>query len=267
MSADPVLAMGRRRSLAALWSKRMAVFALMLGLVGTTSHRFDLLDTIAYFWVLGIVVALAFLALVLAVIGFTRLWEFGDKGGRASLVGSLLALLVLLPFGYGAALLLIHPRLNDISTDVQDPPALVEAARLRTGAMNSIMPFTAENGALQEESYPEVVGRRYAFTADRTVDGVVTAAGQAGWKIVDNPGWEDGEQSVTLQLVARSFLLGFPSDMAVRVTDEGESSYVDVRSASRYGLHDLGSNAARIEDLLGRLDKVMAGVTGLETTE
>lgn len=253
----------RRIAASAIWSGRFAVFALVLGLVASASHRFALLGTIPYFWVLGIVLSLALLALVLAALGFARLWEFGDKGGKASLAGAVLSLLVLAPFGYAAWLVVANPRLNDISTDVDDPPGLTRLAGLRSPDMNRIGVMTREDGQLQQEAYPEITGRRYSFTADRTLDGVVAAAGQLGWAVVENRGWQEDAQSATVEIVASSFILGFPSDMAVRVTDEGETSYVDVRSLSRYGMHDLGSNAYRISALLRTLDRIMAGAVGI----
>jgi hypothetical protein len=53
----------------------------------------------------------------------------------------------------------------------------------------------------------------------------------------------------------------------VRLTDEGTSTYVDMRSASRYGRHDLGDNAAQITAFLALLDAEMAAQTGAATAE
>ena len=50
-----------------------------------------------------------------------------------------------------------------------------------------------------------------------------------------------------------TFWFGFKDDVVVRVRSAGEGSLVDVRSVSRVGLSDLGKNADRIMDLLGRL--------------
>lgn len=253
----------RRTSAAATWSRRLAVLALAVLLVAGISHRFDLLGTIEFFWVLGVVVAMGFLALVLSILGFTRLWEHGDRAGRASLAGLLVSLVVLAPFAYASVLAINNPRLNDISTDVVDPPDLVAARRIRTADMNPIAPISESDGALQVEHYPQVTGRRYAATAERTVEGVTAAAAEVGWQVVDMPVWQDETDSVTIGIVAGSAIFGFPSDVAVRVMDEGETSYVDARSVSRYGLHDLGSNAGRLERFLLTLDRIMAGAAGM----
>ena len=66
--------------------------------------------------------------------------------------------------------------------------------------------------------------------------------------------------------VALTPILHFATDVSVRITDEGTTTYVDMRSAARFGYHDLGDNARRIADFLLALD---AAVTAqpLDQTE
>ena len=49
-----------------------------------------------------------------------------------------------------------------------------------------------------------------------------------------------------IEAVARTPIMGFREDVAIRVVPNGDDSRVDIRSASRYFDSDLGSNAARI---------------------
>ena len=44
---------------------------------------------------------------------------------------------------------------------------------------------------------------------------------------------------------ARTFILGFVDDISIRVSGNRTQSRIDIRSASRYGTHDLGRNAFR----------------------
>jgi hypothetical protein len=48
--------------------------------------------------------------------------------------------------------------------------------------------------------------------------------------------------------------MGFRDDVAVRIRAVGQGARVDVRSASRYGRHDFGTNAARVRALLADVD-------------
>ncbi|MGB9324049.1 MAG: DUF1499 domain-containing protein, partial [Pseudolabrys sp.] len=42
------------------------------------------------------------------------------------------------------------------------------------------------------------------------------------------------------------------------ITPVGQGTRVDMRSASRFGNHDLGANASRIRSLLGDIDDVIS---------
>ncbi len=65
-----------------------------------------------------------------------------------------------------------------------------------------------------------------------------------------------------MEALAHTLILAFPVDVAIRVSDEGGSSYVDMRSNSRYGLYDFGDNAARIAAFLNDLDMQTATLAG-----
>ena len=82
----------RQTSKAAGWSRRTAAFSAVLLLTVFVGHHFDLVETPVFLWVLGIVALLAALALLFAAFAFSRLWKFGDRGGRDLTVGALLAL-------------------------------------------------------------------------------------------------------------------------------------------------------------------------------
>jgi hypothetical protein len=51
--------------------------------------------------------------------------------------------------------------------------------------------------------------------------------------------------------------MGFREDVVVRVRPDGDGARLDVRSASRYGPHDLGGNAARITRLVNEIDEIL----------
>jgi uncharacterized protein (DUF1499 family) len=53
--------------------------------------------------------------------------------------------------------------------------------------------------------------------------------------------------------VDRTLVLRLPEDVTVRVRPLPDGSRVDVRSASRVGPHDLGSNARRVQRFLETL--------------
>jgi uncharacterized protein (DUF1499 family) len=243
---------------AALWSRRIALFSLALFAVSALGHRRGLVDTFGFLWILLLVAVLALLALLLVALGFRRVWYRGDRGGGAAAVAVLVSLLVLAPFAATAVRSFLHPRLSDISTDLVDPPRLAEAAKARHGHMNPVTPISREAAAIQIAAYPEITGHRYGASPEDVLKAVDSVVADKGWRVVSHPPVVDGEAKYTLEAVAKTSLLGFPSDIAIRLTDEGESTYVDMRSASRYGHADFGDNARRISDFFSALDAEMA---------
>ncbi len=249
----------RRISHAARWSRRLASFAAVLFVMSGLGHRFGLIDTISFFWLLGIVGSLAIAALGCAAFGFCRLWTRGDRGGRDSAAGALIALVVAAPFLLSAWKGVTLPSLTDISTDVVNPPQLRLAAAQRQGAMNPVAPPTPQDAELQLETYPGVIGRRYEVAPDLVVQAIVKLAKDRGWTVRGDPQLAEGQSELTIEIVAYTFFVGFPVDVAVRVTDEDAAVYVDMRSVSRWGRHDLGDNAQRIERFLADLDAAVKG--------
>lgn len=244
----------RRPSRAAKWARRLAAFAAMLFVVAGLGHRYGLVETVAFFWLLGIVAALAIAALCAAAAGFVGLWKRGDKGGRSATFAAVLALLVLAPFLVSAWQFVSYPALTDVSTDLTDPPRMPLAARDRTGLMNRILFPTAADSETQLRAYPGATGRRYEAAPDRVLEAVLAEAALRGWEVRGAPVVPGDGTELTIEAVAYTLLLGFPVDVAVRLTDEGTSTYVDMRAVSRYGRHDLGDNARRVTGFLTALD-------------
>lgn len=249
----------RRVSRAARWSRRLASFAAVLFVTSGLGHRYGLVDTISFLWLLGIVGALGIAALCYAAHGFYRLWTRGDRGGRDSAAGVLIALIVLAPFLVSAWQVVTLPSLTDVSTDVVDPPQLPLAAAERGGATNPVTAPTPRDAELQLENYPGVIGRRYEVAPDLVIQAIVKLARDRGWTVRGEPQLAEGQSEITIEIVAYTFFLGFPVDVAVRLVDEDAAVYVDMRSVSRWGRHDLGDNARRIEGFLTELDAAVKG--------
>ena len=179
----------------------------------------------------------------------------------------IVALLVLSPFLVSAWRVYAFPTLSDISTDLDRSAA---ARRRRAAAHRRHEPGRADLGGagrLQTDAYPDVTGRRYPLSADRVQELAAALVAGNGWTLTapPTPPLDGGDGMI--EALAKTSILAFPVDVSIRVTDEGETSYVDMRSASRYGRHDLGDNAARITDFLIALDAAVAGAAGTTPAE
>ncbi|MCA1403481.1 DUF1499 domain-containing protein [Ensifer sp. IC3342] len=67
---------------------------------------------------------------------------------------------------------------------------------------------------------------------------------------------------VVLQGEWRTLIVGFRYDVLIRLREEAETTFVDLRVASRHGAHDLGMGAAFAEEFLRALDAELLGIAG-----
>jgi uncharacterized protein (DUF1499 family) len=140
------------------------------------------------------------------------------------------------------------PPIHDITTDTQNPPAFVAIAPLRADAPNPIGYEGEEVASQQRQAYPDVRPLHLEVPPDAAFARVRDAAEAMGWDIVDAD-TADGR----LEASDTTFWFGFTDDIVVRVTAEDAGSRVDVRSKSRVGRSDVGTNARRIRAYLSRL--------------
>ncbi|HEY6631020.1 MAG TPA: DUF1499 domain-containing protein [Rhizobiaceae bacterium] len=257
----------RRVSNATVWSRRVALFSVVLFLTAVMGHRVGFLATPDFFPVLAVVAALAVLTLLFAIRALFLFWDHGGKGGGTLLFAILVALLVLTPFGITAYRGFSLPMLNEVSTDTDDPPEFTMAAAQRVGSMNRIEPFTQERRKLQQDNYPTATGRRYGAPIAQVAEVVRNVLDNRGWPIVSSTDFPPEATEITIEAEAASPLLGLPADVVIRLIDEGSSTYVDMRSASRYGPHDFGDNASRITLFLADLDVEVAYLTVVTPVE
>lgn len=142
------------------------------------------------------------------------------------------------------------PAIHDISTDVENPPAIVAALpALRAERAASAAYAGPALAAVQRSAYPDIaplflpLDRAKAFAL-----ALATARSMPRWRILaSDPATGRIEASAT------SFWFGFTDDVVIRVEAAGQGSRVDMRSVSRQGRGDLGVNARRIRRYLAAL--------------
>ena len=142
------------------------------------------------------------------------------------------------------------PRINDITTDTENPPRFETVLLLRKEAPTSVEYGGPKIASQQIRAYPDVKPAVFPLPPEKTFTLALAAANNMGWRIVDaNPSEGRIEASDT------TFWFGFTDDIVVRVRAEAGGSRVDVRSLSRVGLSDVGTNARRIEKYMKVLKK------------
>jgi uncharacterized protein (DUF1499 family) len=83
------------------------------------------------------------------------------------------------------------------------------------------------------------------------------------WVVVDaRP--PAGRRDGSIEAVARTLIMGFREDIAIRIAPFGTGAQIDIRSASRLPWPDFGSNADRVRMLLDEIEDATSGDVKLE---
>lgn len=177
---------------------------------------------------------------------------FGGKSRGKILVPGGLALLiafvcVVIPWRWQQRARSVPP-IHDITTDVDSPPAFVAVLPLRAGAPNPAEYAGAEVAAQQRAAYPDVGPLTLDLDSSAAFQHALEEARAMGWEIVA----ADSAQG-RIEATATTFWFGFKDDVIVRLTPVDGGTRVDVRSVSRMGRSDIGTNAQRIREFLARL--------------
>ena len=239
------------RSRLAVWSRRLAVFALIVALLAIGIERADLLEIVPVMATFGAALVLAALAVLVAFAAFIGLWHNGGKGFGQALVAMVIGAGLLGYPGYLGYLAYTLPAIKDVTTDPIDPPRFEVVARLRppnTSAYPGLA--TAE---LQKEAWPDIEPLIVPVSTRAAFDATMTLITKRKWRIVDAraplPG-RDGH----IEAIARTPIMGFRDDVVVRIRTTRQGTQIDLRSASRYGYTDFGGNAGRVMALRDDID-------------
>ena len=132
------------------------------------------------------------------------------------------------------------PQINDISTDLSDPPAFAGDPSGRGRDMSFPAGFADQIKATP--AYQDLQPIRIARAPADVLREAEAAARALDWDVA-GPDSANG----TILASQTTKLFRFVDDIVVRVRDDGAGgSVVDVRSKSRDGKGDIGANAARI---------------------
>lgn len=250
--------MARRRfaddptSRLAIWARRCAFFALAATVLSILIVRSGILEIVPAMATFAGALVFAVIGIVLAFGAFIVIWKDGSRGmGHAFAAIAIGLALIAYPLylGYRAYTL---PMINDITTDALDPPRFDVLARLRPrGTVEYAGLYAAE---LQRKAYPDIEPLSVNAAPKIAYEAAMAIIVRKKWRVVvDRPPLPPRRDGV-IEAVARTPIMGFRDDIAVRIRREDDGSKIDVRSASRYGRHDFGTNAARIKSLLEDID-------------
>src|SRR5215472_14937263 len=214
------------------------------------------LGTHAGLWSYKIGLPLLLPALLLGLIALVAGFVWGET-----------ALVLAIPLNY-VRLGLMAPPIHDISTDIEYAPSFKALLPLRQGAANGPeydgpKLVTLPGGkvttvtALQKKYYGDIIPlvefiRIHSPGESRPAKlfwRALNVANKMGWHVVAFD-VKDGR----IEATDTTFWFGFTDDIVIRVRQAGKlGARLDIRSKSRVGVSDVGSNAARLRAFLKTL--------------
>jgi len=244
----------------AIWARRFALFAIVVVVLGILIVRAGFLEIIPSLAVLGGALILATLAVVLALGAFVAIWRDGLAGFGMAMTAFLIGVgLVAYPAYLGTKAYRL-PAIADITTDPIDPPRFEAIARLRQRDANPILYAGLRAAELQKAAYPNIQPLILPVTPDQAFEAAMTVMNKRKLRPVDARPPQAGRRDGRIEVVFRTPIMGFRDDVVIRVRPDPDGTRVDLRSTSRYGRHDFGTNAARIASLTDDIEDAIGSL-------
>lgn len=223
-----------------------SIASLILLIIGPLTHKLGLLPFFAGFILLSISVLLA---LVVVVMGTLSLRKSANPRNRTRLrIASLISLPALIMaavlVGGGRGAVMTH----DISTDTITPPAFVAAIAQRGNSSNPLE-YTSKKAEDQHKGYPDIKSIKSNLDNKTAFARALKIAETSGWDI-----YAKDENSGIIEAVASTLWFGFKDDIIIRITANSGGSIVDIRSVSRVGKGDMGTNAKRVRTFIKQFE-------------
>ena len=228
-------------------------FGYRLGLLPLQTALQGFLPAGAYIAAGGAVLCIITLAISVVV------YKGGFLKPVAPVIGALAAaaIAVYLPYSMRASAAGLPP-IHDVTTDTDNPPAFVDALPLReqTHAVNTAE-YLRDRSGRRTLDVPGAQKKAYPDIKTLTFEGVPPAAAYArALAAVKQSGWTltaDKPEEGRIEAWDQTFWFGFIDDVVIRVAPTDTGSKIDIRSLSRVGGGDVGTNARRIRGYVQRL--------------
>lgn len=243
----------------ALWSRRLAIFSLIATIVSVVIVRFGFLDFKPALTTFFGALACAGLSILVGLAAFAAIWQNGSRGMSRILLAFLIDAAILAYPAYLAYRYYALPAIHDITTDPIDPPRFEALARLRAGdGANPAVYAGLYSAEQQRTAYPDIEPVNIDVPVQKAYELAKALVDRRKWLVIDERPPLPPQRIGRIEAVARTPIMGFREDIAIRIAPDGNAARVDLRSSSRYFEHDLGNNAARItkfaEDLNDAVD-------------
>lgn len=244
----------RQVSLFALWSWRIASFTFLLFAVVSFCYLFGIFTGRLIYAFFLLIAILCIVAIIFAVLGLISLWKNGELAGRYSLLGGSLATIIFILVSL--ALKNSFSSAADISTNLTNPPKFIKELVPISGK------YPLNNNEINNElllnknkDLEPISGHRYSISANEVASIISNFFNDKKWVVDREDISINGKNYIFLQTQIKYLIFPHVADIIIRMTDEGTTSYLDLRSIYSRGEPDFGMNKYLVNWLLSELDQ------------
>ena len=254
----------------AVWARRIAMFSFAATVISVIVVRSGALEIVPALSTFAGALMLAVFAILLALCALVVIWFEGSAGAKQAIAALFIGLALIAYPAYLGIKAYRLPAIYDITTDPIDPPRFDAIARLRPRDANPITYAGLYAAEQQHTAYSDIEPDLTDSTAQESYDAAMKVITKRKWRIVDARQPQGGQPVANarapqpairdgiIEAIARTPIMGFRDDVVVRIRATSDGARIDVRSASRYGRHDFGTNASRVRNLISDIDDVLA---------
>jgi uncharacterized protein (DUF1499 family) len=236
----------------------LGILAIVLLVIAGPAYRLRLLPLLPALLGAAVGFVLFVVTFIVGAIAFLGGGRQAFARSRAALAVVALSLVVTIVAGFWFSRLRGTPPIHDVTTDLSNPPMFKDVVplRLASGALNPPEYKPIQSILGKELNVPVAQGRAYPDIQPVVLSQPPAQAVQLAHQVAKDMGWDIIAVDPTegrVEATDTTQYFGFKDDVVVRVVPESTGSRVDVRSESRVGGGDAGTNANRVRAFLAKL--------------
>ena len=169
-----------RRSRAARLGRFCGALSVPVFVLTALGHRFAFIPEESLLALISSGTMLALIACAFGAYALSDIWKSGDIGAGSAIMAIVYSVPGVVLFVVSVYALAVYPRLNDVTTDLDNPPEFLAMDNVSENLGNA----SPGQRQLQVTAYPDITARLYPVSIERVVEAVRVLAVEEDWNIL-----------------------------------------------------------------------------------
>ena len=169
-----------RRSRAARFGRFCGALSVPVFVLTALGHRFAFIPEESLLALISSGTVLALIACAFGAYALSDIWKSGDIGAGSAIMAIVYSVPGVVLFVVSVYALAVYPRLNDVTTDLDNPPEFLAMENVSESLGNA----SPGQRQLQVTAYPDITARLYPVGIERVVEAVRVLAVEEDWNIL-----------------------------------------------------------------------------------